>query len=147
MAVSQLWTRTPQASDDEKMATSEYEEYSSELSEPDSTSPSEEGSATPDTETYDSGSEETECDEDEYRDFQRRDNVWVKPKGTQTWYQGVITKIKEPTEPSQLKRGPLYLVVFRRYHANLRAWFSPLEGNMRRDTPRDRAHIHRASDS
>lgn len=70
MAVSQLWTRTPQASDDEKMATSEYEEYSSELSEPDSTSPSEDGSSTPDTETYDSGSEETECDEDEYRDFQ-----------------------------------------------------------------------------
>ncbi len=69
--VGQLWTRTPPASDDEKMATSEYEEYSSELSEPDSsTSSSADESSTPDTEMYDSDTEETECAEEEYHDFQ-----------------------------------------------------------------------------
>ncbi|KAI0638874.1 hypothetical protein C8Q77DRAFT_1045287 [Trametes polyzona] len=138
--LGQLWARTPQASDDEEHppnSSSDYDEDSSELSEVDSATPSEDES-TPDTEMYDS-EEAKYDDDDEYYDYQRRDSVWVKPRGTSTWYQGVITKIKQPTEHPQQKRGPLYLVVFRRYHTNLRAWFSPLEGNMRPDTPRTRA--------
>ncbi|KAI0825336.1 hypothetical protein BC628DRAFT_1374659 [Trametes gibbosa] len=140
----QLWARTPQASDDdEHPPNTEPEECSSELSEMDSETSSD-GESTPDTEMYDS--EETKYDEEECYEFQRRDSVWVQPRGTSTWYQGVITRIRQPTEPSQQrKRGLLYLVVFRRYHANLRAWFSPLEGNMRPDTPRVRALVHGSS--
>ncbi|KAI0641102.1 hypothetical protein C8Q79DRAFT_320712 [Trametes meyenii] len=139
----QLWVRPPPPSDDEHPPNSDYEDESSELSELDSDNPSEEES-TPDTEEYDS--EETKFDED--HDFHRRDSVWVKPKGTLTWYQGVITKIKQPTDLEPLhvmKPGPLYLVVFRRYHTNLRAWFSPLEGSMKPDTPHVRALLQGSS--
>ncbi|KAI0325026.1 hypothetical protein GY45DRAFT_1261661 [Cubamyces sp. BRFM 1775] len=136
---AQLWARTPRASDDEEHPpmSSDYEDESSELSELDSATPSEDES-TPDTE-YDS--EETKFDADEYYEFRRRDSVWVKPKGTSTWYQGVITKVSQTPEPHEQKRGPIFLVVFRRYHTNLRAWFSPLEGNMKPDTPHVRALI------
>ncbi|KAI0668621.1 hypothetical protein C8Q78DRAFT_1045211 [Trametes maxima] len=140
----QLWVRQPPPSDDDHPPNSDYEDESSELSELDSDNPSEEES-TPDTEGYDS--EETKFEEDDY-DFHRRDSVWVKPKGTSTWYQGVITKIKQPTDSEPLhlmKPGPSYLVVFRRYHTNLRAWFSPLEGNMKPDTPRVRALLQGSS--
>ncbi|KAL7285913.1 hypothetical protein ACG7TL_001024 [Trametes sanguinea] len=138
-AYAQLWTRTPQASEDEEQAMStESDEYSSELSELcDSATPSDDES--PDTEMYDS--DEGKCDDDneEYFEFQKNDSVWVRPRGTRSWYQGVIKKVSQPTEPRHLKRGPVYMVVFRRYYATLRDWFSPLEGNIKPDTPRVRA--------
>ena len=96
---------------------SDCEDESSELSELDSATPSEDES-TPDTE-YDS--EETKYDAEEYHEYhvglycvtcllfpsvqcigQRRDSVWVKPKGTSTWYQGVITKVSQSLESHQV---------------------------------------------
>ncbi|KAI0369893.1 hypothetical protein BV20DRAFT_995950 [Pilatotrama ljubarskyi] len=139
----QLWIRTPQASDEEHPPNTDYEDYSSELSELDSGTSSEDDGYTPDTEVYDE--EDDKYDDEEYHDFEKRDRVWVKPRGTSTWYQGVITRIQQPTEPAQWRRGPLYLVVFRRYHTNLRAWFSPVEGNMKPDTPRVRAMVQGSS--
>ncbi|KAI0761178.1 hypothetical protein BD413DRAFT_592073 [Trametes elegans] len=144
---AQLWARTPPASEEDEThpaSGSGYEDESSELSELDSTIASEDGhmkESTPDTEY---GTEETKYDDDEdcCHEYQRRESVWVKPKPTSSWYQGTITKVSQPTAKSQ-RRGPLYLVVFRRYHTNLRAWFSPLEGNMKPDTPHIRALLQR----
>ncbi|KAI8983265.1 hypothetical protein BD414DRAFT_76792 [Trametes punicea] len=143
----QLWARTSQASEDGELPPhSDSEDDSSELSELGGSATPSEDESTPDTEGYDS--EETKCDNDEYYKLQvvqKRDTVWVKPRGTSTWYHGVVTKVSQPTEPQQLKRGPIYLVVFRRYHTNLRAWFSPLEGNIKPDTPRVRAWIQKST--
>ncbi|KAI9065579.1 hypothetical protein FKP32DRAFT_1665358 [Trametes sanguinea] len=140
-AYAQLWARTPQASEDEEHAamSTDSEEGSSELSELcDSATPSDDES--PDTEMYES-EDEGKCDDEEYYEFQKNDSVWVRPRGTRSWYQGVIKKVSEPTERRHLKRGPVYMVVFRRYYATLRDWFSPLEGNIKPDTPRVRAML------
>ena len=99
---------------------------------------------------------------------QPRENVWVRPKGSPEWYRGRIMKVQPPSRESKVrssratssrtcrarkltvvllapqKRGPLYLVVFRRQFTNMRNNFAPREGTIRPDTPRVRALIFNA---
>ncbi|PIL30757.1 hypothetical protein GSI_06925 [Ganoderma sinense ZZ0214-1] len=124
--------------DSEDRAPRDYDFFgSSDLSEPET-----EPEYTPETEdgTFDKSGPR------DYR-FELRETVWVKPRGCFEWFRGTVLKIREPPlrDRDSVKRGTLYLVIFRRHHTNMRDIFSSTEGNIRPDTPPVRALVRGAS--
>ncbi|KAH9939017.1 uncharacterized protein BXZ73DRAFT_99692 [Epithele typhae] len=130
-ARARVWSsRSSASSEDEDRLNAEIEYESSELSELDNDS-----DYTPESED-----EGRTPDNYESHHYQVRDPVWVKPKGCPEWYRGRVVKV-QPVSRESRKRGPLYLVVFRRQYTNMRDCFAPREGTIRPDSPRVRALI------